>query len=507
MLIAVAAVLSTLHLEGDVTPAGGDYVEVPFLVPAGTVEMTIAHANTTPSTILDFGVWQPSAMAVPGGDFRGYSGGLADAITIGVAQSSRGYLPGAITAGAWTVMIGKAQLGTAGAHYTLDITFADAASLPVEPTAAYTPVVLATERRWYKGDFHVHSRESGDAAASLQADADLAHHNNLDFANFSDHNTISQHALIAAAQASWPVLALRGSEITTYSGHANSVGNAAYIDHRIGLRGRTVADLVHDTTAQGGIFIVNHPATDLGTNCIGCPWGHEDDAPWDDIAGLEVLTSGWEVGVAAFTPTVLQLWDRLEAAGHRLAALGGSDDHTAGLGEGVDGSPIGQPCVNVLADELSEAAIIAGVKARHTFVQLRGCADVSVEATMATADGGTAQIGDEVDGLAQIALTVHVTGGDADFAQVWRDGVQVAQQAIVGADATWVYTETPGAAAHRYRVEIISNGNRRLVITSHFYVQGVAAPSTDGGGCAAGGSSGGLVALALAGLLAGRRRR
>ena len=499
MLIAVAAVLSTLHLEGDVTADGTDYAEVTFVVPAGTVEMQIAHDDHSTFSILDFGVWSPSA--APGGDFRGWGGGLTDDIIIGEAQSSRGYLPGPVTAGTWTLVIGKAKLDAGNTHYTADVTFRDAATIPVEPQADFTPVVMATERRYYKGDFHVHSRESGDASATLQQDADLGHANGLDFANFSDHNTVSQHALIAATQATWPLLALRGSEITTYSGHANAVGNVAYVDHRLGLRGRTVADIVADVTAQDAILIVNHPATDLGDNCIGCAWKHEDDAPWDGISGIEVLTGGWDVSVEAFTPTVLQLWDRLETAGHRLAAIGGSDDHSAGLNEGSTGAPVGEPCTNVLADELSEAGIIAGVKAHHTLVQLRGCADVMVEATMLDKAGHPADVGDDVDGIDEVALTVHVTHGDGDFAQVWRDGELMQQQAIAGADDTWVYREEPGAADHRYRVEMIDSGSTRILITSHFYVHGIAHSGCDAGG----GSAGGLVALGLLALV--RRER
>ena len=203
---------------------------------------------------------------------------------------------------------------------------------------------------------------------------------------------------------------------------------------------------------------------------------------------------------------MLQLWDWLETAGHRLAAVGGSDYYTAGTGEGTTGAPVGEPCTNVLADELSEAAIMVGVRARHTFVQLRGCSDVSVEATMATKDGGSAEVGDEVDGVDTVALTAHVIGGDSDFVQVWRDGAQVVQQAVSGNDFTCTYKEQPGLASHRYRVEIINAGNRRLLITSHFYVQSIAA---SGGGCAAGGGAGGLIMLGLGGpgLVARRRRR
>jgi hypothetical protein len=502
MLLAVVATISTLHLEGDVTAGSGDYVEVPFAVPAGTVEFEVDHSVGDTFSILDFGIWQPDA-AVPGGDFRGWSGGLTDALTIGVAQSSRGYLPGPIAADTWTLVIGKAKLGSSPAHYTLDITFRDAATLTVQPQAAYTPIVMSSERRWYKGDFHVHDTESGDASGTLLGDATLAKLDGLDFANFSDHNTISQHALIAAQQAGWPILALRGSEITTYSGHGNAVGNTAYVDHRLGLRGRTITDVVNDVTAQDALFIVNHPATNLGDNCIGCFWEHEADTPWDKVSGIEVLTSGWDVGVLAFTPTVLAMWDRVEALGNRIAAVAGSDDHRAGSGEGSTGAPVGEPCTNVLADELSEAGIMAAVKARHTFVQLRNCSDVSIEAFMTTKDGGSADIGDEVDGIDNVQLKIHVIGGDSDFAQVWRDGENVGQMAVGGNDFTWTYTETPGTDPHRYRIEIVNSGNQRLLISSHFYVQGVAATGSGmgmgGSGCAAGGDSsgGGLLLLAL----------
>ena len=68
-LIAVAAVLSQMHYEGDVTAAGGDYVEVPIAVPAGAVECDIAHTDGSDFVILDWGVWAPD------GTSRGWGGG------------------------------------------------------------------------------------------------------------------------------------------------------------------------------------------------------------------------------------------------------------------------------------------------------------------------------------------------------------------------------------------------------------------------------------------------
>ncbi len=492
-LVAIAAVLSTMHIEGDALPGNGDYIDVPFQVPAGTVEIQVARTYTA-GNILDFGVWSPSG-------YRGWSGGLTDDIIVGIDQSTRGYLPGPIDAGTWTVAIGKAQLTTAGAHYAIDITCSDTATLPVLPKAAYTPVVLEQDRRWYKGDFHVHSMQSGDSKAVMQDDVDLAQSRGLDFINLSDHNTIAQHALVAAQQPSWPVLVMRSSEITTYSGHGNGVGIHDYVDHRLGHAGRTMANVIDDVAAQNGIFIVNHAAYNLGTNCIGCGWMHPDDVPWDEVSGIEVITANYDIGVQVVTPTVLQMWDGLEDQGYRISAVTGSDDHTAGMNEGSTGSPIGSPCTLVLADELSEAGIMDGVRHQHTIAQLRGPDDPFVELTMRTKSGGTAEIGDDVDGIDRADMTVHVVGGNGMYVQIWRDGQKLVQKQVTSDDFKATIADTPAVGGTtRYRAELIDDTNQRIAITSHIYAHGVA-----GGGCSAGGGAG-LGSLGALALLARRRR-
>src|SRR5512144_1286426 len=126
MWLALATVLSTMHYEGDVAAAGGDYADLAVVVPAGTREIRIAHSDGSAADILDWGVWSPDG-------FRGWGGGLTDDAVIAVDQSSRGYLPGAITPGTWMLVIGKAQLDAGGGHYTIDVTCSDSESLPVLP--------------------------------------------------------------------------------------------------------------------------------------------------------------------------------------------------------------------------------------------------------------------------------------------------------------------------------------------------------------------------------------
>jgi uncharacterized protein (TIGR03382 family) len=336
----------------------------------------------------------------------------------------------------------------------------------------------------------------------MQDDIDLAHARGLDFLNLSDHNTISQHALVAAQQPSWPVLVLRSSEVTTYSGHGNGVGIHDYVDHRLGHDGRTMANVIDDVAAQGGLFLVNHAALDLGTACIGCAWQHPDDVPWDEVSGIEVLTGGWNIGVLAFTPRVIAMWDMLEDQGHRLSAVTGSDDHNAGTNETSTGSPIGSPCTLVRADELSEAGIIAGVRDHHTIAQLRGPDDPLVALAMKTAHGPAADVGDDVAGISEVELAVHVTAGSGTFLQVWRDGAKPAHQTpVTSDDFMFTYRDTPGAADHRYRVELVDDAGQRIVVTSHIYVHGVLAH-----GCNAGGGGGLATALAMLALLLRRRR-
>jgi len=480
-MIELLAVLSMMHYEGDVAPGGGDYAEVAFAVPAGTVEIQISHADGSDFVILDWGVWSPEG-------FRGWGGGLEDDAIIGVTQSSRSYLAGPITPGMWRVVIGKAKVDPAtGGHYSIDVECRDNATLAVAPTAAYTPVVLATERRWYRGDFHVHSENSGDATATFTQIATLARSRGLDFVNLSDHNTSSHLPLMAAFQATQSdLLLLRGAEITTYQGHGNSVGTSAYVDHRIGFGGRTIAGVLDDVAAQGGIFIVNHPALDLGGACIGCKWDHDID--WSKVTGIEVLTGKWDLTERLFTPGALAMWDAALDSGARIAAIGGSDDHRAGAGTGTTDTPLGSPTTLVLADDLSEASILEGIRAGRTIVQLRGPDDPLVELTL-----GDAQIGDTVGEIAAANLRVKITGGAGNFAQLWRDGEKVDQVQITSDDFTHTFVdETKGE--HRFRVELINDANNRIVITSHIYATIV----PQGCGCASGGplGSGALALLA-----------
>jgi hypothetical protein len=492
--ILFAAVLGTLHLDAEVAASGGDYLLVPFEVPAGTVEIEVVRTVPGGDVVLDFGVWGPSGA-------RGWGGGLTEPTTIGVAESSRGYLPGAIAPGTWQLVVGKARIPSTGARFSADLTFRDAGTLPVRARgdAAAGPV-LSRGARWYRGDLHVHSSESGDASASFDEIIALARSRGLDFVVLSDHNTVAQHALMAAVQAATPdVLLMRGNEVTTYAGHGNAVGAGAYVDHRVGLDGRSARAIIGDVVAQGGLFVVNHPSLDLGTACIGCAWRHAD-TPWSDVGAMELVTGNYTINVRLFLEPTLALWDQQLDAGARIAAVGGSDDHRAGRDTGSTASAIGSPTTLVWADELSESAIVGAMRAGRTMVALRAPDDPLVELSV-----GSARVGDTVTARGgELELEVHVVGGSgARLTLVGAGGAQLGDAVDIGGDDVRLTLPVRvGADGGRVRAQL-SVGGDPVVITSHLWV--AYAP----GGCSAapGASSGAVVLLAMAAFAIAARRR
>lgn len=505
MLLAlpILAVLSTVPLSGDVTAAGGDYEVLPFTVPAGTVEIQIAHADGSSAVILDWGVWSPEG-------FRGWAGGLTDDAIIGVDESSRGYLEGPITPGEWQLVIGKAKLLQDMGHYDVVITCRDNTTLTPLPRAPWQPVTLSTGPRWYAGDFHVHSDESGDATASLDEIATYARGRGLDFVAISDHNTVSQIPRIGAIQPSVPdLLFMRAIEVTTYAGHGNAIGVDDYVDHRAGLDGVSATTILADVTAQQGMFIVNHPALELGDGCIGCAWNHPD-TPWGQVAAIEVLTGPYELVLNLFTPGALALWDEKLDADYHIAAVGGGDDHRAGTDEPPAPDMIGSPTTMVYATELSEAAIMEGVRAGRTVVKLRGPADPMVEITVTDPNTDrTAAIGEVLHSVHEYVVNAHVVGGDGMELQLWIDGIQDVSVPVVGNDWRQDIPIAERIGTSRVRAELGISG-ARVVITSHIWVEGfMPGDVTDGCGCRGTDGTGGgpIVAALLLVIYSSRRSR
>ncbi|MFW5925650.1 MAG: CehA/McbA family metallohydrolase [Myxococcota bacterium] len=458
----------------DDVPAEGDYFVIPFEVPEGTVEIQVSHDDRSEDNILDWGLMGPEG-------FRGYGGGNTQDAIVGEQAASRSYLPGPITPGTWHVYVGKAKIVEEPAEYEVKVTLRDeTATLELEPQPERTPyepvAPLSTEARWYAGDFHVHSSESGDASASLEDIALFAEGRGLDFVMLSDHNTVSQLELYAEAQQAHPdLLFVPGIEVTTYQGHANAMGATEWIDHRLGYEGLTADAVAEATHAQGALFAITHPGLDVGDLCIGCAWRAPIDD--DEVDGLEIQTGAYDVtGALLFDPAVT-FWEDMAIAGHHVTAVGGSDDHRAGTGTGAFDSPIGSPTTMVWAEELSADGILEGVRNGRTVVKLQGPDDPMLEIWPEQPLSGDTVVADRLD------LRVRVTGGNGTTLYLVENGMRGEAIPVMGDPFEVERTVTaPPSGESFIRAELEMLGQPR-VVTSHVFLQ----PATPGGGRESGG--------------------
>jgi hypothetical protein len=230
-----------------------------------------------------------------------------------------------MTPGTWHVVVGKAKVVTAPARYRLEIERRTAVTLAAQPGRASGAWMagspLERTARWYAGDLHVHSRESGDASPTLDAIATFARSRGLDFVELSEHNTTSQLDFMADAQARHPsLLFLPGMEFTTYAGHANAIGATAPLDHRFGIDGASFEGAVAAMEAQGALLSINHPVLDLGQLCIGCAWRQRVSPA--KVKAVEIGTGGWDKTGVLFGERALAFWDRQLDQGSRAAPVG-----------------------------------------------------------------------------------------------------------------------------------------------------------------------------------------
>jgi MYXO-CTERM domain-containing protein len=477
---------TVIPLVGQVPDDGLDHFFVEFELPAGIVEIEVRHDDLSPINVLDWGLDDPDG-------FRGWGGGNAEPAVVGPLAASRSYVPGPLPAGTWAVVVGKARIDDPPGQYSIEVVLRDAAETPTlapqpERMAYAHAPALVDEPRWYAGDFHVHSRESGDARPDLDEIATLARESGLDFVVISDHNTHTGQDFFADAQGRNPdVLLVPGVEFTTYAGHANGIGATIWVDHKLGQPGVTIEGAAQAYRDQGALFAINHPALDLGPLCIGCAWEHALDPGLVDA--VEIATGGLEPFAGQFSAPAILFWDDLCATGHHVTAIGGSDDHKAGVDLGPFESPLGNATTMVYAERLDVPSIVDGVHAARTVVKLQGPQDPMVVLSVdAELDGDTIRADTAV-------LTATITGADGQHVRLVRGGNEEGLVAIAGdpAEVQWELV-APAQGQERIRAEIFVDGDRR-VVTSHLWLEAgePMVPGTSTGDGASSGATSGAV--------------
>ncbi len=491
----------------------GAYVLVPFSVAEGTTRVGVRICYDQPSSptssqikhTLDLGVYEASSDGFhDDNEFRGWGGSSRPSVLITPEEATLGFKPGEIPAGEWAAEIGVAAVAgrTEGdpdgtVSWRLEVfTGSNPSDLdtPWAPTP-YDETPAATGARWYKGDFHVHAEHSSPNDASMRETFDYAFGADgagLDFITLSDYVTDRHWDEIGRFQADYPrKLVMRSAEIITYRGHINNHASATYVDYRTGpiyqLRDgnlRLVRDaqpasrVFEDILSAGGFTQVNHPTIfpssvpGFGNLCRGCSWDYSDEeTQWDLVDAFEVQTGpagtsqphDHELGPNPFTPLAIRWWDELRTEGHRITAVGSSDSHHAGHGNGITQSPIGEATTVVFAEELSEQGIQDAIEAGHAYVKFFSPDGPDLRFTAIALEGPgngkgkgrpEAMMGDVLP-VGSATFTAHVTGAapspEPRILVVFKDGMPIDATAVTSADFTYTFD---GNEPGNYRLQL-----------------------------------------------------
>jgi len=361
------------------------YFLLPFDVPGGIVQLTVHYRYTNAlranqaghaaGNIVDLGLFDPRGCAfLTAQGFRGWSGTARDRVTLTPTEATPGYLPGPIYPGTWHAILGLYQLAPEGCDVIVEVTMTpglegpgtpgsqqpgmldkvdDHAAKTEEGLPTYAPLgVLRNAPGWYRGDLHCHTHHS-DATADVGTVAAVARAQGLDFVAVTEHNTVS-HLPELARHSGPDLLLIPGVEITTYHGHANVWGVRTWQE----FRASTEAQMRHireHVREQGLLFSINHPKQG------GPAWAFETTM---DADAVEAWQAPWWVS----NHLSLDFWDRLLRQGQRPTLVGGSDKHQRPFEGTLSLYEVGTPTTWVYAERLSEADILAGIRAGHVYL-------------------------------------------------------------------------------------------------------------------------------------------
>jgi hypothetical protein len=456
-----------LTLKGTVTTADAQtYRELPFSVPSGTTRVTVdfAYTERDKKTSIDLGILDNER-------FRGWSGGNKSSFTLSETDATPSFLPGAIRPGIWKLLLGIPNIEQGiTSNYEAKISFAHTGDQPAVSTFSRAP--LRQGPAWYRGDFHMHDAHSDGSCLSqaginvpcpLFKTVEAAAARKLDFIAISDHNATSQYNDERELQPYFDqLLLIPAREITTFHGHANIFGITDFVDFRLGSA--TVPDIntiSKQVAAYHGLISINHPGSPTGASCMGCGWDARN-TDYTRITSVEALNGGSLDGRGSGIP----FWQDKLNAGFRLAGIGGSDNHEAAYPPMIRSS-VGHPTTVVYAANLSERAILDGVRAGHVFVDLEGSGDRGMEFS-ATSGAETAAMGDILN--APTGQAIHFALRMLNLQGAYPEIVHDEPAPLLFGEAMTTFDVPSDGKRHWFRVNIRAADGHMLILGNPIYI-------------------------------------
>lgn len=456
-----------LTLSGALTSAAHQtYVGIPFKVPPGTERLTVEFEYTgkAQKSVIDLGLRDPEG-------FRGWSGGNKSSFTLAKTDATPSYLAGPLTPGTWTLILGAPNIRKGARAEYLARIWLDRAGAPPD----FSPVVQAQGERWWRGDLHVHTAHSDGSCLSRKGaripcpvfkTLEAAAARGLDFVAVTDHNTTSHFdALRELAPYFDDLLVVAGREITTFHGHANVFGPTDFIDFQL----PRMADIQAQARKAGGLFSINHPGLPSGEFCMGCGWT-APDMDYAAVEAIEVINGGFAEGPLSG----LAFWEARLDEGRRITAVGGSDNHEAGL-DPVKAPAVGVPTTVVRAPERSQSAILEAIRRGHVFVDVVGTADRLLE-VRAVSGADVAQMGDVLAAPAgrKVEIEIRVVGGAGGRVRLAGDAKGLAAPGdltISKVDQRLRVAFTADGAARWLRIDVLGPDGKLILLGNPVYLR------------------------------------
>jgi len=302
----------------------GRYYRLPLRVPEGMESLTLSYQyDRSKGNCVDLGLCDHN------GEFLGWSGSARKEIAIGPYAATPGYKQTVLQEGTWHILVGAYRIAEGG----LDV--------------RYEVIFQEPEKRWLKGDLHMHSTAS-DGEHDPYTLGKRAIREGLDFIAIADHNNYCENFHLPVLPGLTMIPAV---EWTHYKGHINFFGVKAPFGGSFVANSREEMEaLLGQVASRGALISLNHPKDAL------CPY------LWDTQEGFHMI----EVWNGPMRPANLKAadwWHQLLVQGKRIPIVGGSDFHR-------DKSPVrlARPTTFVYTDSPTPEGICKALSQGHSFV-------------------------------------------------------------------------------------------------------------------------------------------
>ena len=316
------------HLTLRRTVSGEDVkkcFDIDFEVPENVESLRIRHSwHPQAEGNLDFGLVGPDGVQI------GASGNVRQEVLISEKYATPGYEQCTPQPGKWQIIVGTDRVGGG-------------------ITAEYHVTFTFKERRWLKGDTHLHTVNS-DGKYTPEELIEKARRKKLDFIIITDHN----NCVAAHTPHNLPdLLVMKGVELTSFLGHINFWGverpfTAPYCVNSF----EDFLPIYAQARKSGAVISINHP------ECKNCGWHLPRDGFHYDC--VEVWNGPQRIDNMA----AVQWWHSRLLAGEKLAAVGGSDYHR----DYVVTDLLALPTTFVCAESCTSADILDALRSGHAFI-------------------------------------------------------------------------------------------------------------------------------------------